>query len=127
MGMNFDQVAWLRTRSDADLAEIAIKIAAEHWALFAATARSLHYCTVPDAPEATRTVVVPTAAEGVPPNVLRRCQEIYTAGRDWGDGPGRVPVVKYLRETYGVGLKEAKELMEDLERKDYLNYAKPLY
>jgi hypothetical protein len=127
MGLNYDQVAWLRVRSDNDLAEIAIKIATEHWALFAATARSLHYCTVPDVPETTRTFTVPTAAEGVPPNVMRRCQELYANGSDWGNGPGRVQVVKYLRETYGIGLKEAKELMEDLEQKDYLNYIKNPY
>jgi ribosomal protein L7/L12 len=117
--MTYEQLNWIRSVREDDLAQVALKLASEDWSLFQIYARQLGILPQNmNVEKITKYSVIPTYAEGVHPEVMDECIRLYGKNED------KVAVVRYLREVYGFGLKEGVELMRDLV--SYWNYHKML-
>ncbi len=118
--MTYEQLNWIRNAHEADLVQVALKLAANDWTQFQLYARQLGILPRSEHGEdfATRYTVIPTYAEGVHPEIMDECVRLYGKNED------KVAVVRYLREVYRIDLKEGVALMRDLV--SYWNYHKML-
>jgi hypothetical protein len=113
--MTYEQIQWLRSVSEDRLAQIALMLAADNWAKFKSYGDAIHAYPPEDVVAPPK---FPTSVEELSADMIRRCREVYTR-TDYPSSP-RVELIKFLRTTYGMPLKEAKQLMEEFEYKENL-------
>ncbi len=108
--MNYEQVKMIRTTTDEQLVEIALRLFAYDSALF----MSLHKGNV---------LQVRTAWNGETYTIsAEQLNEIKNATTGQYGGSKKVSMIKAARVMFNIGLKEAKELIEQMAREGHIYY-----
>ena len=99
--INFDDLLKIRTMTDREMVEVALRLAARDMALFLILADNVH-----------EDFVVNGVTVSISPTQM-------TEYRDFHD---KVRLIKRMREDHNIGLREAKELSELLEEKGVVKF-----
>lgn len=105
--MNFEAISWIRNATDEQLAAVALRLAAENELLF------------------TRLVSLDNAIGGITVPLgqdrsFNITPTLLSLIRDSADGQSKVKPIVELRKATGLGLKDAKDLVEWLANNGHL-------